>query len=62
MLRMALRDDIRDPGASRKWEARIAELEGDVIHTTEEIIALLADIHRAKGEIAKIVDAERARR
>jgi hypothetical protein len=42
VARMAMRDDIRDAGASRKWETRIAELESDLIHTTDDIIRLLA--------------------
>jgi hypothetical protein len=49
VARMAMRDDIGDSGASRKWETRIAELEWDLIHTTDDIIRLLADIGRTRA-------------
>jgi hypothetical protein len=48
VTRMALRDDVRDSDASRKWEARIAELEWELIHTTDDIVCLLADIDRVR--------------
>jgi hypothetical protein len=49
LARMAMRDDIGDLGASRKWEARISELEWDLIHTTDDIVGLLADIGRTRA-------------
>jgi hypothetical protein len=38
---MALREDIRDPGASREWEARIAELQHDLIKSATDWVDLL---------------------
>jgi hypothetical protein len=49
---MALRDDVRDPGASREWEARIAELQADLIKTADDWTDLLPAVDRAKREIA----------
>jgi hypothetical protein len=56
VTRMALRDHIRDPRVSRKWEARIAKLKWDLIDTSDDIVALSTDVRRAKGQIAKIVE------
>ncbi len=49
---MALRDDVREPGASRAWEARIAELQADLIKTADDWAELLPAVERAKREIA----------
>jgi hypothetical protein len=49
VARMAMRDDIRDSGASRKWKARISEPEWDLVHTTDDIVNLLADIGRTRA-------------
>lgn len=51
IARMALRDDIRDPGTSREWDARIADLQADIIHTAEDWAELLSAVQRAKAEI-----------
>jgi hypothetical protein len=40
IARMALRDDVREPGASRAWEARISA-QADLIRTEEDWVALL---------------------
>jgi hypothetical protein len=46
---MALRDDIRDPGASRAWEeVRIAELQADLIKSADDWTELLLAVERAK--------------
>ncbi len=50
---MALRDDVHDPGASRKWEARIAYLRADLIKTVDDWAELLPAMERAKREIEK---------
>jgi hypothetical protein len=52
IARMALRDEIRDPGASREWEARIAELQSDLIKSEDDRAELLPAVQRAKREIA----------
>lgn len=53
IARMALRDAVREPGASREWEARIAELQMDLIKTPDDWAELLPAVARAKAEIGK---------
>lgn len=50
---MALRDAIREPSASRAWEVRIADLQADLIKTSDDWAELLAAVERAKTEIEK---------
>jgi hypothetical protein len=50
---MALRDAVREAGASREWEARIAELQMDLIKTPDDWAELRPAVERAKAEIAK---------
>jgi hypothetical protein len=52
-MRMALRDDVRDPGTSRKWDARIAELQDKLLRSEDDCGELLAGVERAKREAAK---------
>ncbi len=52
IARMALRDDVRDPAASREWEARIADLQADLIKSADDWAELLPAVQRAKREIA----------
>ncbi len=52
IARMAVRDDIRDQAAAKKWEARIAELQGQIIKTEADWASLLPAVQRAKREIA----------
>jgi hypothetical protein len=56
VTRVALRHLIRDRGAGRKWEARIAQLKWELIHTSDDIIRLSAEVLRARGQIAKIIE------
>ncbi len=51
VVRMALRDDVREPGASRAWAARIAALQADLIRTADDWAELLPAVERAKREI-----------
>ena len=51
IARMALRNDVRDAGASREWEVRIAELQADLIKTEDDWAELLPAVQRAKREI-----------
>lgn len=53
IARMALRDAIREPSASRAWEVRIADLQADLIKTSDDWAELLAAVERAKTEIEK---------
>ncbi len=53
VARMALREDVRDPGASREWEARIADLQADLIKSADDWAELLPTVERAKREIQK---------
>jgi hypothetical protein len=57
VIRTAFRDLIRHRGFGRKWEVRIAKLEWELIHTSDDTAELLADVMRAKGQIAKIIEA-----
>lgn len=41
------------PGAAREWEARIDQLQSDLIKTVMELADLLPAVERAKREIAK---------
>ncbi len=50
---MALRDDVRDPGPSRGWEARIAVLKADLIKSADHSAELLSAVECAKREIQK---------
>jgi hypothetical protein len=50
---MALRGDVREPGASRAWEARIAELQADLIKSQDDWAELLPAVKQAKAEIGK---------
>jgi hypothetical protein len=52
IARMALRDEIRDPGASREWNARIDQLQHDLIKTEADWAELLPTVQRANREIA----------
>jgi hypothetical protein len=52
IARMALRDEIRDPGPSREWNARIDQLQHDLIKTEADWAELLPAVQRAKREIA----------
>ncbi len=52
IARMALRDAIRDPGTSREWEARIAELQMNLIKKPDDWVELLSAVEQAKREIA----------
>jgi hypothetical protein len=49
---MALRDDVRDPGASREWEASIAELQADMVETADDWRSCFPAVERAKRAIA----------
>jgi hypothetical protein len=51
IARMALRDAIRDPGAGRKWEARIAALQADLIKSEADWADLVPAVQQAKQEI-----------
>ena len=53
IARMALRDAVREAGASREWEARIAELQMDLIKTPDDWAELLPAVQREKAEIGK---------
>ncbi len=53
IARMALRDDIRDPAAAKKWEARAAELQLKVVKTEDDWVDLIPAVQRAKREIAR---------
>jgi hypothetical protein len=51
---MALRHDMRDPGVSLKWEARIKVLERELnISTVDAIADLLRDVEQARREIKR---------
>ncbi len=50
---MAVRDDIRDPAAAKKWEARIAELPSDLIKFADYWAELLLALAKAKREIGE---------
>jgi hypothetical protein len=52
IARMALCDDVRDPGASREWNACIDEWQHDLIETANYWAELLPAVQRAKREIA----------
>ncbi len=52
VARMALRHDIRDPGVSLKWEARIKTLERELVKTEDDWINLLRNVGRARENIA----------
>jgi hypothetical protein len=52
ITRMALRDDVRDPGASREWEASIAELQADMVETADDWRSCFPAVERAKRAIA----------
>jgi hypothetical protein len=52
IARIALREDIREPGVSLAWEARIVELHADLIKTAEDWADLLLAVAQAKQEIA----------
>jgi hypothetical protein len=54
IARMALSDDIRDPFVSRAWEARIAELQADLIKTADDWVQLLLAVRGAKQTITGI--------
>jgi hypothetical protein len=47
-----LRDDIRQPGTSREWNARIDQLKHDLIKTEADWAEILP-IQRAKAEISE---------
>jgi hypothetical protein len=51
IARMALRDEIRDPGASREWNARIEQLQHELIKTEADWADLLPAVRWAKREI-----------
>ncbi len=51
VTRMALRHDIRDPGVSLKWEARIKALERELIKNEDDMAELLRAVVRARKEI-----------
>ncbi len=54
VARMALWHDIRDPGVSLKWEARIAALNSELnISTVDAIADLLRDVEQARREIER---------
>jgi hypothetical protein len=53
IARMALRDAIREPGASGEWNARIDQLQHELIKTAEDWADLLPAVQRAKREIAR---------
>jgi hypothetical protein len=53
IARIALRDDIRDPVAAKKWEARAVELQLKVVMTEDDWADLLPAVQRAKREIAR---------
>jgi hypothetical protein len=46
---MALRADVREPGASRAWEARIAELQADLIKERRRLGGPVAGRAAGKG-------------
>jgi hypothetical protein len=48
-----LHDDVREPGASRAWEARIAELQADLLKTPDDWADLLPAVARATREIKR---------
>jgi hypothetical protein len=60
IARMALREDVRDPGASREWEARINQLQADLIKTADDWAELLPAVEPAKVEIGKLGGATTA--
>ena len=53
IARMALRDEINDPGDAKKWDARIAELLLTLIRTEDDWVDLLPAVQRAKAEIER---------
>lgn len=50
IARMALRDDVGDPGAAREAEARIDQLLADPIKNEADRAELLPAVERAKRE------------
>jgi hypothetical protein len=50
---MAVRDQVKEPAASRRWEKRIAERQADLIHTADDWASLLPAVQRSKKEIAR---------
>jgi hypothetical protein len=49
VVRMALRHNIRDPGVSLQWEARIKALEHTLIKNEDDMAALLHAVDRARA-------------
>jgi hypothetical protein len=54
IARMALRADVREPGASRAWDARIADLQADLIKSEADWAELLPAVARAKREVGSV--------
>ncbi len=54
VTRMALRDDIRDPGVSLKWEGRIKALERELIRNEDDMAELLRAVARARKEVKSV--------
>jgi hypothetical protein len=53
IARMALREDVHGAGASRAWEARIADLQADLVKSAADWAELLPAVERARREITK---------
>lgn len=53
VVRMALDEQIREPGINREWEKRIAELQLKLIKSPDDWAELLPAVQRAKAEIGK---------
>ena len=50
-VRIALRGNIVDPAAARKWNAPVAELEADLIQSVDDMSELLIDVGRVRAEL-----------
>lgn len=54
VIHMALKDEVRGPAASKKWNERMFELEHELIQTVNEMADLLRDVRRAGEEIKRV--------
>ncbi len=54
VVRMALKDEIRNPAASKRWNERMLELQHELIETVDDMAELLRDVERAAEEIKRI--------
>jgi len=55
IVRIALRRNIVDPAASHAWNARIGELEADLIRSVDNMAELLIDVGRVRDKIERKV-------